>query len=226
MAFECLLVSNDPGIFSLVNRVLKSLSIQTIICLTSSRALKALDQSSPDLIVIDWEGESSAELLRRIWRLRFRMKPTIVAICTMECHTPGVHIVINRPVTSESSAKGFKAAYSKMLMDHRRHARYALMIPAEAANSGGQLLSITVADIGDGGLGLITKENLVVGDLLSFHLLLPGSPRVIFIQLRVLWTRDFGRAGCEFLRIPPVDLTILSDWLRAKVGVKKPLIPV
>lgn len=100
------------------------------------------------------------------------------------------------------------------------------MIPAEAANSGGQLLSITVADIGDGGLGLITKENLVVGDLLSFHLLLPGSPRVIFIQLRVLWTRDFGRAGCEFLRIPPVDLTILSDWLRAKVGVKKPLIPV
>lgn len=84
-------------------------------------------------------------------------------------------------------------------------------------------MSVTVTDIGDGGVGLSRKEKLVTGDVLSFRLRLPGA-REILVQVRVLWTREYGRAGCEFLRIPPVDLVILHDWLKAKCQVKKPLI--
>ena len=87
-------------------------------------------------------------------------------------------------------------------------------------------IEVTVLDIGDGGIGLTTKAELIVGDVLSFRLLLPGSAREIYVQIRVLWTGNFGRAGCEFLRIPPVDLTILHDWLKDKIRIKKPLIDV
>jgi hypothetical protein len=53
--------------------------------------------------------------------------------------------------------------------------------------------------------------------------LLPGAIRKIYMQVRILWTRDCSRFGCEFLRIPPVDLNILNEWLKRKSEIKKPL---
>jgi hypothetical protein len=66
----------------------------------------------------------------------------------------------------------------------------------------------------------------MIGDELSFRLLLPGEKRDISVHSRVLWTREYGAVGREFLPIPPVDLDILHDWLKRKSQVKKPLIAV
>jgi hypothetical protein len=73
-------------------------------------------------------------------------------------------------------------------------------------------------------VGLSSKEEFAIGDMLSFHLLLPGTERPIYIEARVQWARNYGAAGCEYLRIPPVDLNILHDWLKSKPQIKKPLV--
>jgi hypothetical protein len=226
MAFECLFVSRDPGLFSTMSRVLRDLSISMDICLNSSRAFDMLGKGSTDLIVIDWEGESSLELLHKIWKTEKWKKPTVVAVSSSDCPVPGAHVVLKKPVTTESGMTSLKAAYSKMLRDYRQHARYALMMPVVATGENGRSVPVTVTDIGDGGVGLCTKQKLVIGDVLSFRLLLPDTPREILIHIRVLWTREYDRVGCEYLRIPPVDLTILHDWLKAKAQIKKPLTAV
>ena len=95
-----------------------------------------------------------------------------------------------------------------------------------AADDSSRAIPVTITDIGQGGVGLNTKKTLMIGDELSFRMLLPGEKRDIFVQARVLWTREFGSVGCEFLRIPPVDLDILQDWLKRKSQIKKPLIAV
>jgi hypothetical protein len=226
MAFECLLVTHDPGVFGTLNRILQDLSICTNICLSSSKATNQLAKGSTDLVVIDWEGETSSELVQEIWKEGKCKKPTIVAISPVDCHLPGVHVVLKKPVTAESGTKSLKSAYSRMVQDHRRHTRCALMMPVKASDGSNRTMPVTIMDIGDGGVGLVTKQELTIGDVLSFRLLLPGAMRDIYIQVRVLWTRDYGRVGCEFLRIPPVDLTILQDWLKRKIQFKKPLIAV
>jgi len=182
-----------------------------------------LGKGSTDLIVIDWEDAESSELMYGLWKGGKWRKPTVVAISSSDPPLPGAHVVLKKPVTAESGAKSFKDAYSRMLLDYRRHARHALMSPVVATLDDGRVLSVTVTDIGDGGVGLSTKEKLVTGDVLSFRLRLSGQSRDILVHVRVLWTREYGRAGCEFLRIPPVDLIILHDWLKAKCQVKKPL---
>jgi PilZ domain-containing protein len=224
MAFECLLVSHDPGVFGTINRTLRDLSICTSICLSSSKAFSLLAKGSTDLIVVDWEGEASSELLHQIWKGGQRRKPTIVAISTLDCPTPGAHVVLQKPVTAESGAHALKIAYSRMVQDHRLHARYALMMSLVATDDTKRAVPLTITDIGDGGVGLKTKEELIIGDTLSFRLRLPSLNRDIYIEVRVLWTREYGAAGCEFLRIPPVDLNILHDWLKGKSKIKKPLI--
>ena len=97
-----------------------------------------------------------------------------------------------------------------MLQDHRRHARYALAASVVATDDRKRTVPVTILDIGDGGVGLRSEEELISGSALSFRLLLPGARRDIHIQARVLWTRKFGRIGCEFIRIPPVDVNILA----------------
>jgi len=150
-------------------------------------------------------------------------KPTIVAISSSESPLPGAHVVLKKPVTTESGEKSFKDAYSRMLLEYRRHVRHAVMRPVVATFDDGRTASVTVTDIGDGGVGLSTKQTLAVGDALSFRLPLPGVQRDILLHARVLWTREFGRVGCEFVRVPPVDLMILHDWRKEKSRVKKPL---
>ncbi len=222
MAFECLFVSKDAGIFKTVGRVLRDLSISIKLCLSCSTAFDMLAQGSTDLVVIDWEGQESSELLQRIWKGGKWKTPTVVAISSSDFRVPGAHIVLRKPLTTENSEKSFRDAYSRMLLDYRRHARHALMIPVVANSDDGRSMSVTITDIGDGGVGLSGKNLPIIGDVLSFRLPLPGTPREILIHARVLWSREYGRAGCEFVRIPPVDLVFLHDWLKAKSQVKKP----
>ena len=154
----------------------------------------------------------------------YRQKPTVVAVSTVDQPVPGAHLMLPKPVTGESCVQSLKIAYFRMLRDHRRHARYAVMTPVTAEDQNHRSIPITISDIGDGGIGLITKELLAIGDVLSFRLWLPQGDRSIYIEARVLWTRQYGAAGCEFLRIPPVDLGVLQDWLKLKCRIKQPLI--
>jgi hypothetical protein len=49
MAFECLLVTHDAGVFGIVSRILLDLSICTEVCLSSSKALGRLTKGGTDL---------------------------------------------------------------------------------------------------------------------------------------------------------------------------------
>jgi hypothetical protein len=226
MAFECLLVSHDPAVSSTMDRILQDFSIQTNVCPSPTKAANLLAEGSTDLIVIDMESGRSSELLHRIFDSRMRQKPTILAVSPVDCVIPGVHVILRKPVTPESGAKSVKTAYSKMLRDYRKHTRFALMAPVLATDENNRTLSVTVTDIGEGGVGLTTKEKLAIGSTVSFRVPLPGLWAEIYIEACVLWTREYGAAGCEFVRIPPFDLKVLHAWLESRYQFKKPLIPV
>lgn len=140
MTFECLFVCQDPGLFGTVSRILRDLSICTTPCLSSSKAVGELAEGI-DLIVIDWD-EASSDLLREIWKSGAKQKPIVLAISAKDLVIPGVHVVLQKPVTAESGTQALKAAYSKMLQDHRRRARYALMMPVMARDLNDRSLQV------------------------------------------------------------------------------------
>jgi glutaredoxin len=226
MAFECLFVSHDPAVFWAMDPLLQDLSIHTNVCSTSSRAANLLAEGSTDLVVIDLEDQDSSELMGKIRELSMRQKPTILALSAEDCAVPGVHVVLRKPVTPESGTKSLKAAYSKMLQDYRKHTRFAVMTPVLATDEDNRALSVTVTNIGDGGVGLTSKSNLSIGTTLSFRLPLAGLRTQVKIEARVLWTRQYGVAGCEFVSIAPDDLRVMRAWLESRYRFKKPSIPV
>jgi len=221
MAFECLLFSRDPMVVGILNRVLDSLSISTRHCLTCSKALNVLLEGGTDLVVVDCdETESASELLKEI--SRWTRKQTVVAVSTVDHRIPGVDFVLTKPITPESSVRSFRFVYNWMVRDYRRHARYAVMIPVVARDNYNRLFPVTITNVGDGGIGLSAQDEMPVGSVLSLHLALPDARRPIYVEVRILWTRDYGMSGGEFVRIPPIDLDILHDWLKHKCQIKKP----
>jgi hypothetical protein len=226
MAFECVLMSSDSDILRTINRTLIDLSIATRICFHTSQAQRAIAEGSMDLLVIDLVDESSFEFLREIWKSGLKQKPTIVGISSSDHSIPGVHVKLGKPVTADSSLQSLKEAYSRMLVDFRHHTRCALMSSVTAMDDCHRVIPVTVMDIGYGGVGLRVRQELQIGQVLSIPLLLPGTKRALHLEIRVLWTRDFGRTGCEFVRVPPVDLNILHDWLKQKITVKQPAVLV
>ena len=103
-------------------------------------------------------------------------KPTVVAISRNQTRVPGAHVVVKKPITDQGAAQSLKAAYHRMLHDYRRHARHAVMMPVVATEEKQGSVSIMVTDIGDGGLGISTKEPLSIGKELGLRLKLPQTP--------------------------------------------------
>ena len=226
MSFECLLVSSDRVVVELLSGVLESLSICTNICPNLSTTLEQLTRFEPELVIVDREDDC-LEFLNRMRKPRGRINPTIVVVSPHDDPQANVDVVLCRPITRESGAKAINTAYSQMLHRYRRHIRYSLMSTVRVTDELNHSADVTITNIGDGGLGLSsTGKEFVVGDHLSFRLLLPGAVKPVQIQARVQWTRTFGILGCEFLHIPTADLHILRDWLTEREQVKKPMIAI
>ena len=153
MAFECLIVSRDANVVCMVNKLLENLSISSNTCLSSSKALDQLAEGSADLVIVDWEDDS-AELVGSIRKSRGWQKPTVVAVSPTDCPAPGADVLLCKPVTPEACANSLRAAYSRMIHDHRRHSRYAVMNTVSATDERGRAVEVTITDIGDGGVGL------------------------------------------------------------------------
>lgn len=221
MAFECVFIARDPDLFCTMNRLLRNLSIRTEICLRPSEASRLLMKGSTDLLVVDCEINESLEFLREVGKSGKWRKPTIVAIAPLDYSVPAAHVVLKKPITAETGTKSLKIAYSRMLRNFRRRARCALMMPTMATGQDGRMFPTVATDISNGGIGLKAKARLSTGDVLLFRLLLPGTRQPILIRSRVVWTREYGRAGCEFLRIDPPGGKMLHDWLKQRLQVKK-----
>lgn len=225
MQFECLLVCNEPAIYSTFCRLLQNFSIAIDHSLLGSKSLQAIDKGRHDLIVIDCQDETYADTLQKFSSVTRKPKPIVVLIAEQQLHAGGTHIFLQKPVTDWSVTQALKSAYSRMLMNHRWHARYALYERVEARDDAGRTYQVVITDIGVGGFGL-RATGLSVGAKLSLRIHPQGLPSALPMEGRVIWTRDYGVAGCEIVTMQSADRELLRDWLKDHICVRKPLISV
>lgn len=227
MVFEGLLVSQDPQFLSTMNRVLDDFSIKVDFCLRPSQAVSILSERNVDVVVLDWGSDNLAlEIVNWMSKARAMRKPTFMALMDRAMNDDqskqmGLDFMLRKPLTNEAGTRWMRTAYGKMVRDHRRYTRHGLMKAVSATKDGCRFFAITVVDIGEGGVGLITKENLQTGDTLQFALSLAGEGRSIQVMARVLWTKHDHLAGAEFVGVSQGDLRILDRWLCGRYQFKK-----
>jgi len=222
MVFECLVVSDDTQVLSLMNYGLDRLSINVERCASSVEGLEFLAKRDVDLVVCDCKGApGEAKLLNGVLTGDRKRKPTVITIVdgpplALGAKVTGAHVVIRKPLTRESSARGLKTAYSRMVREERRVARCAIMSRVLARNKRGEVIPITITDISEHGIGLFSKRKIDVGELLSLELTLSNASVAITVQARLLWTRH-NLAGADFQCMSDADRLFLHRWLANRV---------
>jgi len=221
MVFECLVVSDDIQVLSLMKCALDRLSIDVERCANPVKGLELLAKRDVDLVVCDCKGApGEIELVNGVLTSDRKRKPTVITVVdspflALGAKSAGAHVIIPKPLTRESSAQGLKTAYSRMVREERRAARYAIMRRVLAKNQRGELVPITITDISEHGIGLFSKKKIDVGELLSFELALSNAMSIT-VQARLLWTRH-SLGGADFECMSDADLRFLHGWLASRV---------
>ena len=224
MSFECLLVTQDAAVVSTMNRLLTEFSISTNVCGHPAEAASLLSGKSVDLLVLDFQDDDHCkDLLKKVASSVIARKTTVLALSHEDRFIHHVDLVVQKPLWADSAARNLRLAYTKMMQDHRQRGRVSLMKSIIATDRDEKPVALTVTDIGYNGAGFRTRQPLAVDDLLTLNLPLPGIHELLEVKIRVLWTRDYGAAGGEFVHLSPATAAILHEWVRRASAVKEPL---
>jgi CheY-like chemotaxis protein len=227
MAFEGLLISQSADVLTTMHQILDDFSIVTDVCVRPSTVIERWNSPGIDLVVLDCQdAEIAAKIIHKASEGTKARKPTIMAIVNdvagrQLATAAGAHLVVQKPVTLDLGTRSMKKAYSLMVRDYRRYARYGVMNAVTASVESGDQFPVTILDISEGGMGLLTKQELKIGSVLSFPVALPLGEHDIHVQARVVWKNDRGAAGVEFMNISAADSRILYRWLWSRCRFKK-----
>jgi hypothetical protein len=222
MKFEALLVSQDPQILRKTLETMQDLSIAVDVCKSTSGAVDLLMRRNVDLVVLDCdEGNGAAEIATTVGKLRGCLKTMIVALVDgplsgKQMTEAGAHVLIQKPLSANFKNDFRTLVYSRMVWERRQHPRYAVQWLVAAKDSEGRPVPVTMVDISPAGVGLSFAQKLLVDDLLTFRLLLPGTNQIIRFDARVLWNLGDNRAGAKFVNMSTADAEILDTWLQGR----------
>jgi len=227
MKFEALLVSPDLRILQGVLKTLEEYSIVVDVCMSPARAVDILTKRNVDLVVIDCDkGSDAAEVAKTVGSSSGR-KATIAALVDhplagKQVTEAGAHVLIQKPLTCNFRSDFRNLVYSRMTWEWRQQSRYtAVMCLVAATDTNDRPVPITMADISRAGVGFSFAATLLIDDILSFRVMLPGTNRIIHFDARILWTLPDKRAGAEFVKISTADADVLHGWLHSRHRVKK-----
>jgi CheY-like chemotaxis protein len=222
MKFEALLVSPDLHTLKGVLETLEDLSIEVDVCMSPTRAADVLTKRSVDLVVIDCEEKSGAEeVAKAIGSPGGGRKTTIAALvdsslAAKQIIEAGAHVVIQKPLNGNFRSEFHTRVYSRMVREWRQQPRYGVRWLVAAKDASGRPVPVTMIDISRAGLGLCFTGKLLVDDVLTFRVLLPGTKQIIQFDARILWTLPYNRAGAKFVRISTIDADVLDAWLKSR----------
>jgi hypothetical protein len=226
MKFEALLVSQDLQILRRTLATMEDLSIDVDVCGSPSSALDLLTRRNVDLVILDYdEGNGTAEIAQTLSSSEGRPKTTIAALVNgsfsgQQITGAGAHVIIQKPLTNNFRSYFRTLVYSRMVWGRRRDPRYPVRWLVAAKDQNNSPVPITMEDISRAGVGLSFVGKLLVDDILTFRVLLPGTNQIIRFDARVLWRLRDNRAGAEFISISTVDANVLDTWLQSRHRVK------
>jgi len=117
--------------------------------------------------------------------------------------------------------------YGTVNFEKRKHPRFDVDLPIEYVRSGSVAGRSETINASEGGLLVYLREEMEVGQYLSFKLFFSSGSELTTIEtlVRVVWTdihleedREDYRAGVEFADISPEDLEKLKKFLRSLSG--------
>jgi PilZ domain-containing protein len=214
-----LLVSGDPQVLSVMNRILDGFGIKAESCGDFILALDAVRHGRLDTVVVDWNSSiNSIRVVSAVRKSSSNSNSTIVAMVSGRSETQaallaGANFIVHKPTTFERAHRCMRAAHGAMIQQRRRSARCPTNIPVVATVAELGRVEARLIDISVGGFALRCNQQLKPHWTVAIKFLLPGTSDLVHVMGKVVNANGTGRAGISTSSIPEDDFNRLIDWL-------------
>ncbi|MGA8539055.1 MAG: PilZ domain-containing protein [Terriglobales bacterium] len=184
-----------------------------------STGLKMLETQHFDAIIFDYRADSSSDDFMSSLRQSAKYKPSLlIAVVDPNFSARplfglGANFVLFRPLSSERTRIGLRAARGLMQQDRRRAPRAPIATPVTVSIPGKPEMNVFLADLSDGG-SLINSSNLPRACKVYFEFALSGHHQLVRLSGEVAWQDASGRTGIRFLDVPQSSRRIIQAWLQ------------
>ncbi len=193
--------------------------MQVRICSDFASATDRLEESKFEAIVLDFGKRKEAlELLKTIRQMKSHKGVVVIVILNDNHEMPhafraGTNFVLVKPLSAAVLTRTLRAAYPLMVRERSRYFRCPLQTSTYISIGSQPALMVSSTDISEGGMGIGNAPDLQPGDKVVLQLKLPTTHTAVKITAKVCWRDDKGRAGMEFVYIPPSVKEQLVSWL-------------
>jgi hypothetical protein len=222
---SAIVLLSDDQLLSSASGPLTFFDIQPTICRTSRTAMDFLSTRKFDLLLADFDIEGVSELVEMNVTNARGYRSTVIALTSnlervSELLTKRIHFAVLKPFTKDRIVEVLTSACNLMLIEKRTSFRHAVMINAicSVLENGAKtpLASPMLLDISRTGVCLKTKPVLTEGASVLVDFRLPGTQDDIHTIGKVMWSDRHGRAGINFVYVPPQEFRKLRDYLNAR----------
>ncbi|MCU1299382.1 MAG: hypothetical protein JWO91_3660 [Acidobacteriaceae bacterium] len=229
MALTSLLVCADAKTVQVLNRLLQDLSIQVELCGDPLLARNRLSTGSFDVLVADCKDEPAAmELIGHARNNPPNNATAVIALVdtqnnVREIFAQGANFVLYKPLSAERAAKSLQAARSLIRNERRSNRRVPIDSNASIAYSNIENVRVTLADVSEDGIAIMSGKKLPVNCKVYFQFPLPGNSSSVRLSGEVMWQDSSGRAGIRFADVPTASRRVINEWLNKNVGTQPDL---
>jgi CheY-like chemotaxis protein len=225
IAVRALLVSRNIQTIEFLCQQMQQLAIHVETACDAESATRKLCRGKFEGIVIDLElsdGEG-IQLLKKLRELTSHRHAISFAIAdTGEQATSAfrahANFVLERPFSQPTVLRTLRAAYPMMFRERRRDYRY----PIEArtfvrVETEPEFLAKSV-NISETGIAIDSPKQLHAGETTHLRIELPGLEEALAMSADICWTNANGRAGMQFVEVPPKLAERLQLWLSERMA--------
>lgn len=217
-----LLVCEDGRVLDTLNRALDRFSVKTTLARTLAEARTHLQSRKFDSIVVDFQNaEVATGVLRAMRESKMNTASIIMAIAdksaeSQEAFKCGATFTIPRLQTVDQAIRCLRSAYSLVLRNKRTSIRFPLDQEISIFRENEPPLEGRITNLSETGMKLTCQVALHKGSMLNVVFKLPNAAQIKTAML-VVWVRDNGETGGQFVKLDAISLKGIQEWINSKL---------
>ncbi len=217
MVPAALLVSRDPAVLDLMQRLLRDESIAVEVSSGVPEACELLEKRKFDAVLVDCDDMLAVDVLMRLRRTPSSRKAVVFAllsgVTTREAaFALGANFTLEKPLCSQEAVRCVRAARGLIVHERRRYYRLPVDLSAALTLPNGTRLYVRTTDLSRGGIGVELSKAVPRGTSLEITFELPENDTDIEARCELAWCRDKS-AGIVFHEFHPLSHLHFRRWM-------------
>ncbi len=217
MVPSALLVSRDPAVLGLMQRLLDEESIAVELSSDVAQACDLLDSRKFDAVIVDCDDMLAVEVLLRLRRAPSSRRAVAFALLNgttsrEAAFALGANFALDKPLCPQTAARNVRAARGLIVQERRRYYRHPVDLSAALTLPGGTRLYVRTTNLSQDGIGVELRTEVQVGTRLEITFELPDNHTDIEARGEVAWCRG-KNAGIRFQDISAASRGPFRKWM-------------